>query len=75
LNVSSAAGTDGVPGTAVVLAASTARDKVYSTSAPNASLSPQAIGLAGSGLPHSIVQPYLAVNFIIALQGIFPSRN
>lgn len=30
---------------------------------------------AGGSQPFSIIQPYLCVNFIIALQGIFPSRN
>jgi microcystin-dependent protein len=30
---------------------------------------------AGSSLPHNNLQPYLAINFIIALQGIYPSRN
>ena len=30
---------------------------------------------AGSNSPVSIVQPYLAMNFIIAVEGIFPSRN
>jgi microcystin-dependent protein len=29
----------------------------------------------GGGLPVTIVQPFLCVNFIIALNGIFPSRN
>lgn len=29
----------------------------------------------GSGQPHANLQPYLAVNFCIAIQGIFPSRN
>jgi microcystin-dependent protein len=33
------------------------------------------IANAGSSQPHTNVQPYLVVNFIIALQGIFPSRN
>jgi microcystin-dependent protein len=32
-------------------------------------------GPAGSGLPVSTEPPYLAMYFIIALQGIFPSRN
>ena len=36
---------------------------------------PQAIGITGSGQPHNNMQPYLAVNFIIALQGIYPPRN
>lgn len=30
---------------------------------------------AGSGAPHSNMQPYCAVNYCIALQGIYPSRN
>ncbi len=38
-------------------------------------LSPLAIGPTGAGVPVSTVQPYLAINFIIALEGIFPSRN
>jgi microcystin-dependent protein len=33
------------------------------------------IGIAGNNQPVSILQPYLAINFIIALEGIFPSRN
>ena len=31
--------------------------------------------IEGGGQPHNNLQPYLCVNFIIALQGIFPSRN
>ncbi len=29
----------------------------------------------GSSLPHNNMQPYLAINFIICIEGIFPSRN
>jgi microcystin-dependent protein len=29
----------------------------------------------GSNLPHSNMQPYLGINYIICLQGVFPSRN
>lgn len=32
-------------------------------------------GIAGGSQPFSILQPYTCVNFIIALEGIFPSRN
>lgn len=32
-------------------------------------------GPAGGSQPISIMQPYLAVNYLICLQGIFPSRN
>jgi microcystin-dependent protein len=34
----------------------------------------QAVGLTGGGLPHNNMQPYLTLNFCIALQGIFPQR-
>lgn len=33
------------------------------------------VGMAGSSLPLSLLNPYLALNFCIALQGLFPSRN
>jgi len=33
------------------------------------------LATAGASQPFGIQQPYLAVTFIIALQGIFPSRN
>jgi microcystin-dependent protein len=41
---------------------------------PNAALAPTAIGPAGGSQPHNNIQPILAVTFIIALQGIYPSR-
>ena len=34
----------------------------------------QTLSLAGGGLPHNNMQPYLTLNFCIALQGIFPQR-
>jgi microcystin-dependent protein len=37
-------------------------------------MSPHALALAGSSLPHNNMQPYLTLNFIIALQGTFPQR-
>lgn len=33
------------------------------------------IGISGGSQPFSIMQPYLGMNYIIALEGIFPSRN
>jgi microcystin-dependent protein len=40
----------------------------------NATLAPQAIAPAGGSLPHNNMQPYLTLNYCIALQGIFPQR-
>jgi microcystin-dependent protein len=39
---------------------------------PSTTLSPLAIQPAGSNLPHENRQPFLALNFCIALQGIYP---
>jgi microcystin-dependent protein len=38
-------------------------------------MAPGAVGNAGGGQPHSNLQPYLVLNFCIALQGIFPPRS
>ena len=38
-------------------------------------MNPQMIAAAGGSLPHTNIQPYLCINFIIALTGIFPSRG
>jgi microcystin-dependent protein len=47
----------------------------YSTSAINTGMAGNAIGIAGSGTGHENRSPYLVINFIIALQGVFPTRN
>jgi len=50
---------------------------IYSTN-PNlatTALSPLAIGVTGGGLPHNNMQPYLTLNYCIAMQGVFPPRG
>ena len=47
----------------------------YSTAAPNAPMSPSAITNTGGSQPHENMSPYLVLNMIVALQGIFPSQN
>jgi microcystin-dependent protein len=42
---------------------------------PAVSFPPTTIGNVGGSQPHNNMMPYLVLNFIIALQGIFPSRN
>jgi len=32
------------------------------------------ITVAGNGLPHTNMQPFLAINYVIALTGVYPSR-
>jgi microcystin-dependent protein len=55
-------------------AASSARDNIYSNSS-NALMNQMEIGLTGGSQPHDNMPPFLTVNFIIALQGIYPSRS
>jgi microcystin-dependent protein len=51
-------------------------DAPYRTTASGlANMHPSAIANVGGSLPHNNMQPFLVVNFCIALFGIFPSRN
>jgi microcystin-dependent protein len=45
----------------------------YNTDAPFGLLNPLSIGAVGGSQPHNNFQPYLCVDFIISLFGIFPS--
>jgi microcystin-dependent protein len=47
---------------------------MYSSAAPNQLMNPTSTGITGGGQPHNNMPPYLCVSFIIALQGIYPSR-
>jgi microcystin-dependent protein len=79
LNVQSGTGTTPVPGTGTVLAQTVADDgnpvSSYSSSAPNTTIVAASVGTTGSGTPVGIRNPYLGLQYIIAVQGIFPSRN
>jgi len=48
---------------------------IYSGATNLAAMLPTTISSVGGSQPHENRQPYLVLNFIIALQGIFPSRN
>jgi len=48
--------------------------KQYVNTAPNAPMAFSALSIAGASLPHNNMPPYLVVNFIIAMQGVFPAR-
>lgn len=59
-----------------VLAGSTgATVSPYGTDAPLTGLAPQSMATVGGNQPHSNLQPYLCVNFIISMFGVFPSQN
>jgi microcystin-dependent protein len=46
-----------------------------SSSPPNSPMNPAMLSQTGQNQPHNNIQPYLCINFIIALIGIFPARN
>jgi microcystin-dependent protein len=53
--------------------AQTSTYDAYQTAPANAPMAPQSVTGTGGSQPHSNMQPYLCVDFIISLFGIFPS--
>jgi len=50
------------------------RANIYAGS-PDSAMNPAGITVIGGNQPHENMSPYLVLNFIIALQGVFPSQN
>ncbi len=73
LNALSANGT--TPAPAGNLIAGAGREVIYGSGTPDAQMAGTAIGMAGGGQAVNNVQPYVVMNYCVALQGIFPSRN
>lgn len=48
---------------------------LYQSAAPNAPMATDSLAAVGGSQPHSNFQPYLCINFIISLFGIFPSQT
>jgi len=51
-----------------------ASNRAYSATA-NTDMNPLALSAIGGGQPHNNMQPYLVLNFIIALEGVFPPKS
>lgn len=49
--------------------------KFYRNGSPSVQLNAQAVGPAGGSQPHENTQPFLCINFIISLFGVFPSQT
>jgi microcystin-dependent protein len=47
----------------------------YQSGNPNVTMSTAVLDTAGQNAPHNNMQPYLAVNFVIATMGIYPVRE
>lgn len=78
INAITSPGTTATPGSNVNLAQPSTPDRqeidIYASGTANTQLSNNSTSLSGGGQPISIQQPYLGLHYIIALQGIFPSR-
>jgi microcystin-dependent protein len=75
VNAVTAGGNQASPAANLPAIESTGTSLNFSSSAANATMNAATIGNTGQNLPLPVIQPYLTINFIIALQGIFPSRN
>jgi microcystin-dependent protein len=73
LLANSGAGTGNSPANNVLAGSPTI--KMYREANPGAALAPQTVGPVGGSQPHTNFQPYLCIDFIISLFGIFPSQT
>ncbi len=48
---------------------------IYSTAATDSNMAPNIVATGGASQPHNNIQPFVTINYCIALEGIFPSRN
>lgn len=49
-------------------------ESMYGPTGPTAPFSPSAVEVAGQSVPHNNLQPFLSLNFCIALDGVYPPR-
>jgi microcystin-dependent protein len=47
----------------------------YAATSTANTMKPTAISSSGGNQPHDNMVPYLTINYLIALEGIYPSRN
>ncbi|QWP75685.1 phage tail protein [Lysobacter sp. K5869] len=76
--------THAVSGTTAAATTRAQRDGLYAkdttaiyanTGGPQVTMGPSTVTPSGGTQPHTNIQPYLTINFCIALSGIYPSRN
>ena len=73
--IKAASGTGNTSAPAGTVLASPSTGAIYSTQAPDVELQSKATTSVGQGQPHENMPPYLGMNFIISLFGIYPSQG
>jgi microcystin-dependent protein len=64
-----------VPDGALTAARARGGPLLYASGGPPVAMKPASVAMAGGNLPHPNMQPYTVLNFVIALTGIYPSRD
>jgi microcystin-dependent protein len=75
VNANSGVATQRGPGNNFPAQESQNKTSTYHTASNNTAMNPTMIAAAGGSQPHNNMQPYLVLQFCIAIEGIFPSRN
>ena len=57
------------------LVAQSPQIQLYVEGAPDTNMSPNAVAMTGGNAPHTNMMPYVCINYIISLYGIFPSQS
>jgi microcystin-dependent protein len=63
------------PGPTLSFATSSNGNAYVTGVAPNVNFDLQHLGFTGGSQPHNNMMPYLVMNYVIAMQGIYPARN
>lgn len=75
VNCTDEPGNQGKPGGAILGAETAAATDAYFTGSATTTMRSDAIGNTGGSRPHNTMQPFLTMNYVIALEGVFPSRS
>ena len=74
--MAAATATTGTPGSSVVLGTSETATPIYATSGSSTGLAGSTVTVApGQNLPHENRQPTTTINYIISLNGVYPSQT
>ncbi|SEJ01441.1 Microcystin-dependent protein [Dyadobacter sp. SG02] len=64
-----------VPNPANAVVATSTKAKIFFSDPPSTSMAPNMVTVLGGSQPHTNIQPFLCINFIISLFGVFPSQT
>lgn len=57
------------------LPASSSREAVYTQENPTVAMAPASVSASGGGVAHENMMPFQVINYIVALDGLFPTRS